>query len=216
MSADDRTPEALEQEIARLNARVAALDAETRRLQATLQSIEDDQTAKRATQQALFESEARFRDGFERSTVGQTQAGPDGKLLKVNQAFADMLGLSIEELQQVAIADITHPDDVAETRESIRRLLANECTTYRMDKRYRHRDGHLVFVDASITLLRDPAGAPRHFVATVVDITERKLAEQRVLERNALLNAVLESVDAATFSIDRAFCSQVLIAPTSS
>ena len=88
-----------------------------RRLQATLQSIEHDQTAKRATQQALFESEARFRDGFECSTVGQTQAGPDGKPVKVNQAFADMLGLSIEELQQVAIADITHPDDVAENRE---------------------------------------------------------------------------------------------------
>ncbi len=206
LRADDRTPEALEQEIARLNAKVAALDAETRRLKTAPQSIGDDQVTERGTQWALTESEARYRDAFERSTVGHSQAGPDGKLLKVNQAFADMLGLSIEELQQVAIADITHPDDVAETLASIRCLLANERTTYRMDKRYWHRDGHLVYADVSITLLRDSVGAPHHFVATIVDITERKLAEQRILERNALLNAVLESVDAATFSIDRAFC----------
>ncbi len=88
-----------------------------------------------------------------------------------------MLGFSIGELQQVNFADITHPDDIAETSECIRCLLANERTTYRMDKRYRHRDGHFVFADVSTTLLRDSVGAPLHLITSIVDITERKQAE---------------------------------------
>ena len=87
-----------------------------------------------------------------------------------------MLGFSIGELQQVNFADITHPDDIAETSECIR-CPANERTTYRMDKRYRHRDRHFVFADVSTTLLRDSVGAPLHLITSIVNITERKRAE---------------------------------------
>ncbi len=178
VNAKDRTREAFEQEIARLNARAAE----------------------------LTESEARLRDAFERSAVGQSLTGPDGKLLKVNQSFADMLGLSIRELQQANVAGITHPDDINKTQELFRCLLANERTTSGTEKRYKHRDGHIVFADVSVTLLRDQAGAPRHFVTTIVDITERKHAERQVLEKNALMAAVLESVDFFNCFTDRTLC----------
>jgi two-component system cell cycle sensor histidine kinase/response regulator CckA len=166
MSAKDRTRENLEQEIARLNARLAA----------------------------STESETRFRDAFERSTVGQSLTGPDGKLLKVNQAFADILGLSVQELQQASVADITHPDDFAKTQELFRCVLANERTTYRMDKRYKHRAGHIVYADVSVTLLRDQAGAPCHFVTTIVDITDRKLAEAALQQSEALYRSLFENM----------------------
>ena len=125
----------------------------------------------------LRESEARFRDMFERSTIGKAMTAHDGKLLKVNRTFADMLGLSIEELQQFTLAGITHPDDVPEIFECIRSLLAGESTAYRMEKRYRHRDGHWVFADTSATLLHQVPGTPRRLLASIVDITERKRAE---------------------------------------
>ena len=126
---------------------------------------------------ALRESEARFRDIFERSTVGKALTGPDGKLLKVNQAFADMLGYSIEEMQQLTVAEITHLDDLAEGQECLRSLLAGERMSCRVEKRYKHRDGHLVYADMSATLLSNPQGAPSCVLASIVDVSERRHVE---------------------------------------
>ena len=123
---------------------------------------------------ALRASEQQFRDTFERASIGQSMTGPDGRLLKVNQALADMLGFSIEELQQLTASQITHPDDLAETQECIRSLFAGERHTYRTEKRYRHRDGHFVVADVSTTLLRDAQGDPLCLMTSVVDISERK------------------------------------------
>jgi PAS domain S-box-containing protein len=134
----------------------------------------NDITERKRVEEALRESEARFRDTFEHSAIGRSLTGPDGRLLKVNQALADMLGFSIKELQQVTFVDITHPDDVAESRECVRCLFAGERAAYRIEKRYRHRDGHFLFADVSTTLLRDAQGAPRCLITSVVDISERK------------------------------------------
>jgi two-component system, cell cycle sensor histidine kinase and response regulator CckA len=137
----------------------------------------------------LRESEARFRDMFERSTIGKAMTGYDGRLLKVNRAFADMLGLSIEELQQLTLAGITHPDDVPGSLECVRSLLAGECTTHRMERRYRHRDGHWIFADTSATLLRPVPGTPRCLLASIIDVSERKRAEAERLKLEEQLRA---------------------------
>jgi len=105
----------------------------------------NDITARNQAEAALRESEARFRDIFERSTIGKALTGHDGRLIRVNRAFADMLGFSIEELQRLTLAEITHPDDIAESRECVRSVVSGERTSLRMEKRYRHRDGHWVF-----------------------------------------------------------------------
>jgi PAS domain S-box-containing protein len=139
-----------------------------------------DITERRRGEAALRESEARFRNTFEHSSIGNSLTGPDGRLLKVNQALADMLGLSIEELQQVTFAEITHPDDIAESRECVRSAFAGERATYRFEKRYRHRDGHFVFADVGTTLLRDDQGAPLCLVTSVVDISARKRADEEL------------------------------------
>jgi two-component system, cell cycle sensor histidine kinase and response regulator CckA len=136
-----------------------------------------DQTAERATLKALTESEARFREMFEWSTVGKALTAPDGQLIKVNQAFADMLGLSIGEMQQVNFLELTHPDDIAGSLECSRCLLADERSVCRLERRYKHRDGHFMIADVSMTLTRDQLGQPLHFVTNIVDITERSRLE---------------------------------------
>ncbi|MBI5484974.1 MAG: PAS domain S-box protein [Deltaproteobacteria bacterium] len=108
----------------------------------------------------LRQSEERFRTIFERSTVGKSLTATDGRLLKINQAFADMLGYSIEEMQQFDFAQVSHPDDVAESWEYIRSLMAGEQTAYRFEKRYIHKSGAIVWGDVSTMLLRDEQGAP--------------------------------------------------------
>lgn len=121
-------------------------------------------------------SEERFRAIFERSTVGKSLTAPEGKLLQVNQALADMLGYSVEEMQQLDFAQVTHPDDVAASREYIRSLMAGERAAYRFEKRYIHKSGTIVWADVSSTLLCDELGTPLHLITSVIDITERKRA----------------------------------------
>jgi PAS domain S-box-containing protein len=161
------------------------------------------QMERKRAENELRASEARFRDIFERSTIGKAMTGYDGKLLKVNRAFADMLGLSMEDLQQLTMAAITHPDDLPESRECIRSLLAAECTTYRMEKRYKHQDGHWVSADTSATLLRHVPGTPRTLLASIIDISERKRALAALTASEALTRGILENVQDAYVRADR-------------
>jgi two-component system, cell cycle sensor histidine kinase and response regulator CckA len=137
-----------------------------------------DITEHKLAQDTLRDSEARFRGVFEYSTLGKSLTAPDGTLLRVNRAFAAMLGRTTEELQRANFVDLTHPDDLAESRECVRCLLANERSDCRMEKRYRHRDGRFVWADVSTTLLRDDSNAPLYFVTSIADITERKRADE--------------------------------------
>jgi len=143
-----------------------------------------DITERKHAEDAIHESEERFRAIFEHSTVAKSLTSPEGKLLQVNQAFADLLGYSIEEMQQLNFAQATHPKDIAESRECIRCLLANEKTRYRMEKRYFHRSGKIVWTDVSTSLLRDNHGIPLYFIIGILDITNRKQAEEDLKKAN--------------------------------
>ena len=147
----------------------------------------NDITERKRAEEAMRESEVRFRDTFELSAIGNSLTGRDGRLLNVNQALADMLGFSIGELEQLTFGDITHPDDIAETRECVRSIFAGERTAYRFERRYRHQDGHFVFADVSTTLLRDDHGAPLCLITSVVDISARKRADEELRFRNVVL-----------------------------
>jgi PAS domain S-box-containing protein len=145
-----------------------------------------DITDHKRAEEKIRESEDRFRVIFERSTVGMSLTAADGELLRINKEFANMLGYTMEEIQQLNFAQLTHPDDIAKSRESIRVLLADEQNVYRMEKRYLHKSGDIVWVDLSTTLLRDEQGMPLYFITTIVNITERKREEeekQRLVER---------------------------------
>ena len=169
-------------------------------------------TDRKRSEDTLRENEERFRAIFDRSTVGKSLTSPEGKLLSVNAAFAGLMGLAIGELQQLNFASVTHPDDIAESRECVRSLLAKERVSYRMEKRYRHKDGHYVWTDVSTTLLRDSQDMPLYFITSVLDISERKRAEQevrnltaeleqRVRDRTAQLEASNRELEAFSYSV---------------
>jgi PAS domain S-box-containing protein len=139
-----------------------------------------DVTESRRVEEALRKSEESFRAIFERSTLGKSLTAPDGKLLKVNQAFADFLGYTIQEMQHLDFTQVTYPEDVAESREVIRSLLASEREKIRFEKRYIHRTGKILWADVSTTLLRDINGAPLYLITSIADITEHKLAEEQI------------------------------------
>ena len=160
-------------------------------------------TERKRAEEAIRESEERFRTIFERSTVGKSLTAPDGKFLQINKAFADMVGYTIEEIQQINFEQITHPDNVAESQECVRILLAGEQTVYRFEKRYIHKSGDIVWVDLSTTLLRNGRRTPLYLISSIVDITERKQAEEQLQHTlKSLRNAVSATVQVMTSTVE--------------
>jgi len=139
--------------------------------------ITHDLTEERKAEREIRESEEHFRFLFEQSNVGLSLTSPKGKLSKVNQALCQILGYDADELMAKNFPEITHPDDIAESRECVRCLLAGEKEAYRLIKRYFHKDGRIVWADVNTVILRDEAGDPKHFITHIIDITERKKAE---------------------------------------
>jgi PAS domain S-box-containing protein len=115
---------------------------------------------------------------FERSVVGLAHVDLDGRWLRFNQRFCDILGYSREELASHTFQDVTHPDDLAASLMYLQRVLTGELEGYELDKRYLRRDGTPVWVHLTVTLVHTPEGAPDYFISMVQDITERKRLER--------------------------------------
>ncbi len=146
-----------------------------------------------ATETELHRSDVLFREAFDSAPIGRVLARPDGRLDRVNNALCEMLGYSREELEGENFAAITAPDDVEESRERVRCLLAGEQKSCRFEKRYLHRDGHAVWTEVITTLLRDERGEPLHFITDIVDITAQKRAEAAVRDHERELALTLEA-----------------------
>jgi PAS domain S-box-containing protein len=139
-----------------------------------LRAREERQRAEAAVQEA----EKRFRSFFDNAPIGKSMTVPDGRLLRVNPAFCRMLGYSAEELAGMTFAQITHPEDLPESRECVRSLLAGKRDTWDFEKRYLAKDGRVVWARVTTSLQRDSSGRPLHLLTHTLDITERKRAEE--------------------------------------
>ena len=146
--------------------------------------VQNDITERRRIEEVLRESEERFRATFEHAAIGAAQVSVDGRWLRVNQRLAEIVGYEPEELLQTTFQEITHPEDLDRDLVHMRRLLADESRTYTIEKRYLRRDGSLVWVNLTVSLVRDASGEPVYFIAAVEDISERKKAQE---ERDLLL-----------------------------
>jgi len=132
---------------------------------------------------ALRESEARNRAAFEQAAVGLAEVSPDGRFIKTNPRFCQMLGYTEAELLQRRTADVTHPDDQPQDEAWLARPVGN---VYRKQKRYMHKDGSIVWAQLTATLVRDPDGAPKFFLSVIEDITERRTLEEQLLHSQKL------------------------------
>jgi PAS domain S-box-containing protein len=134
------------------------------------------------TDSRLVESEERFRGAFEFAAIGMALVAPDGRWLRVNPSLCRIVGYSPEELRATTFQAITHPDDLETDIEYVRRMLEGSISHYEMEKRYFHKDGHLVWILLSVSLVRDGEGRPLYFVSQIQDINARKEAEARLIE----------------------------------
>ena len=130
----------------------------------------------------LIESEERFRGAFDFAAIGMALVAPDGRWLRVNPSLCRIVGYSPEELLATTFQAITHPEDLDTDMEFVQRMLEGVIPHYQMEKRYLHKDGHLVWVLLSVSLVRDSDRRPLYFVSQLQDISVRKEAEARLIE----------------------------------
>ncbi|HXB51725.1 MAG TPA: PAS domain S-box protein, partial [Rhizomicrobium sp.] len=136
-----------------------------------------DRLLLRANQDRLWQSETKFEDAFRASAQGMAVTGLDGRWLRVNAALCQIVGYSEAELLGMDFQSITHPDDLGHDQEMMRAMLAGEGGR-QFEKRYIHKSGKVIIVQLSVSLVRDAAGAPLNYVVQVMDITDRKRAEE--------------------------------------
>lgn len=136
-----------------------------------------DITERKLAEDALRESEDKFKYVFDHSLIPKSITLPSGEI-NVNTAFCDMLGYQPEELKKINWADISHPDDIELTNNSLNLILSGKKDLARFTKRYIHKDGSVIWADVGTTLRRDADNNPQYFMTSVNDITERKAAEE--------------------------------------
>lgn len=162
-------------------------------------SIISDITEQKQAEQALRESEERFRRIFDQGPLGVTLVGLDLRIQRVNKRLGDMLGYSEDEVIRLGIRGISHPDDLQQDRQLVLRLLRGEIPYYTLEKRYLRKDGQVMWGELTVCLLCDAEGNPTHTIGMTEDITERKRAETELLESEERCRLLAEAIPHPVF-----------------
>lgn len=145
--------------------------------QRSVLGIVRDISSRKRTQEALRESEERFRGSFEQAAVGMAMVDLDGHFLSVNPKLCDILDYPASALHALTFQQITHPDDLEADVELMNGVLRGDHATYTMEKRYLRSDGSARWALLTVSLMRDADGTPSHFISVVEDIHERRMAQ---------------------------------------
>lgn len=183
-----------------------------------LEKVERDRKAlfsiledKKRTQDSLLESESRYRNLFEATNVAKSITYPDGSI-NVNQAFCKWLGYSSEEMKNMNWREITPAEEHERIDAILKSLGRGGKTSTRFEKKYLHKDGIVLWGDISTAVQVDNKGETKYYITTVVDITEKKAAEEavfrlnaelekRVSDRTAQLEATNKELEAFSYSV---------------
>jgi len=152
--------------------------------------------------ETLESSEQRFHIAFENANEGVCLVGTTGRFLEVNKAFCEILGFRREELLHMGINDVTHPDDIRNGEDFIAAALSGKSERGSFEKRYLDKHGNEVWVRVSTSLVRETTGQPQYFISHIQDISDRRLAEQRLIESEERFRGIFDSVNDAIFIHD--------------
>ena len=166
--------------------------------------IQNDASVVAEAQKTLEQSEAEYRGTFENAAIGMAHIGMEGEWLRVNQKLCQIVGYDAETLKQKTFQELTHPDDLDSDVMDFARMKRGEIQGYSMEKRYFHRDGHIVWINLTTSLRYRADGTPDCCISLVEDISERKLTEQKLSASRAIISEVIETSHDPFISFDRA------------
>jgi two-component system cell cycle sensor histidine kinase/response regulator CckA len=162
-----------------------------------------DETERVKAQQSLRVSLEQFRVVFEESAVGMMLVNVDMEIIRANRAMCSMLGYSEDEIKEISIRGLTHPEDLTKDLPTLQRLLQGGVASYQIEKRYIAKSGEVIWGLLTTSIVREGDGPPLYGIRVVEDITARKQGE-RDLERSlSLLRATLDSTADGILVVDR-------------
>ena len=155
---------------------------------------------RREAEEARREVDDRFRGTFENAAVGIIHGDVQGRFLRVNQKYCDIVGYSRQELLEMSMKDVTHPDDLVFTVEKFEQLIHGEIASYSEEKRDICKDGSLIWIHISVSLQRDRQGAPLHTIGILQDISQRKRLEAELRESERRWRGLTEALPQLVWS----------------
>jgi PAS domain S-box-containing protein len=173
--------------------------------EALRESLAREQLARRQAETAneqLVESEERFRLTIDEAPIGMALVALDGRFVRVNRVLCEILGYSPTELTSLTFQAITHPHDLGTDVALVDRLVRGEIPRYQLEKRYIRKDGTIVDIMLSASILRAQDGTPLYRITRVEDITERKRLERDLRLSEAKSSGILSISADAVISID--------------
>lgn len=142
--------------------------------------LQSEISEREKTGEELRRSEARFRSIFEDSPIGIATVDENLRFIKVNKAFCEMLGYTEEEFANQTISDITHPEDLEESLSHYASLVSGITTDHHTEKRYVRKDGQTFWGQLTTSCVQDPKSQFLYVISMVVDVTKRKIAEEKI------------------------------------
>ncbi len=161
-----------------------------------------DITERKRAEEALRESEERFRKVFEEGPMGVLLVGTDGRIQHANRRFCEMLGYSESEIIAVGLPGLSHPDDWERDYPFVSRLWHGEISSYQVEKRYLRKDGQVVWAQLTVSLMHDEAGRPINTIGMIEDITERKQAEEKLKNSERTLRTLMDANPESVLLLD--------------
>jgi PAS domain S-box-containing protein len=150
----------------------------------------------------LHKTETLFQNTCEQAPIGIVYADYHGRLLRCNQAFTKLLGFRTDELEHWTLKDLTYGEDRGIAAEALERLWRGDVESVDIEKRYRRKDGTVLWVRTSTALIREGAAAPECSVEFIRDITVRKNMESALQQNQTLLEAVVTNLPVAVLTSD--------------
>ena len=164
--------------------------------------LAEDITERKQAQEALRESEQRFRGTFENAAVGIAHVDADGRFLLVNDRLCDIVGYTREELLAKGFQDITHPEDLETSLEKFHSLVRGKLPSFSLEKRYLRKDGSVVWGNVSLSIQNRSSGEPAYGIAILQDITELKQVEDKLRRASERLELAVRSSNVALGELD--------------
>ena len=153
---------------------------------------------------ALAESEQRFAATYEHAGIAISEVDARGHLLRVNETTCAITGYSREELLKLTIFDVTHPDDRDSDISSFEQQTISPASRYAVEKRLIRKDGGIIWISVTSSIVRDAKGKFRYGIRVMRDITMQRQAREALRASERHFRELLESLPAAVFTTDAA------------
>jgi PAS domain S-box-containing protein len=153
----------------------------------------DIRDRKRATM-TLAEREVELHHIFDQMAVGIANASLDGRLIAANQKYCDLLGYALDEIVTKTFVELTHPEDRDTDHQLVQSLLKGKIPFFSMEKRYLHKNGTYIWVNLTVSPIRDANGETKSLLGVVYDISDRKRTEETLQQSESKYRALIEAL----------------------